>query len=108
MWRILGCASFAPVPPPVNMRFLADSAGQTVIEIYNPKASIPDYRQFDPLHIHIAFTTDDVAGIRQRLLAVGAAAEGEVSHLDNGDVLAMLRDPWGIPVQLVHRAQPLL
>lgn len=96
-------------PPPVNARFLADSAGQTVLEIYNnPKVHVPDYRQLDPLHIHIAFATDDVAGALARLVAAGATVVDEVGRLGNGDVLAMLRDPWGVPVQLVQRAERLL
>ncbi len=80
-----------------------------MLEVYNnPKASVPDYRKLDPLHLHIAFATDDVAGTRQRLLAAGCAAEGDVSVTDAGDTIAMLRDPWGLPVQLVKRKQPLV
>jgi hypothetical protein len=25
-----------------------------------------------------------------------------------GDHLAMLRDPWGLPIQLVHRSTPMI
>ncbi len=95
--------------PPAHTRFLADAAGQTVLEVYNnPKASVPDYRKLDPLHLHIAFATDDVAASRQRLLAAGGTAEGDVSVTDAGDTIAMVRDPWGLPVQLVKRKQPLV
>jgi glyoxylase I family protein len=95
--------------PPAHARFIADSAGQTVLEVYNnPKASVTDYRRLDPLHVHIAFAVEDVAATRRRLLAAGAAAEGEVSVTDTGDALAMLRDPWGVPVQLVKRKQRLI
>ena len=95
--------------PPVNARFLADSAGQTVLEIYNnPKVHVPDYRQLDPLHIHIAFGADDVAGTLARLVAAGSTVVDEVGRMGNGDVLAMLRDPWGVPVQLVQRGKALL
>jgi catechol 2,3-dioxygenase-like lactoylglutathione lyase family enzyme len=94
---------------PVHMRFLADSAGQTVLEVYNnPKASVPDYRNVHPLHLHIAFGAEDVAATRQRLLAAGCTAEGDMSVTDAGDTIAMLRDPWGIPLQLVKRQQPLV
>jgi glyoxylase I family protein len=96
-------------PPPVNARFLADSARQTVLEIYNnPKVHVPDYRQLDPLHVHIAFATADVAGTQARLVAAGAMVVDVVGKLANGDVLAMLRDPWGVPVQLVKREKALL
>lgn len=95
--------------PPAHARFIADDAGQTVLEVYNnPKASVTDYRKLDPLHVHIAFTAEDVPAMRQRLLTAGATAEGEVSVTDTGDTLAMVRDPWGIPVQLVKRAKALV
>jgi hypothetical protein len=41
-------------------------------------------------------------------VGAGATVVDEVGRLGNGDVLAMLRDPWGIPVQLVQRALQLL
>ena len=95
--------------PPSHARFLADEAGHTVLEVYNnPKASMTDYRKLDPLHLHIAFATKDVATTRQRLLEVGCAAEGEVTVTETGDNITMLRDPWGIPVQLVNRKDRLV
>jgi glyoxylase I family protein len=94
---------------PAHARFIADGDGQTVLEVYsNPKASLIDYRKLDPLHLHIAFAVEDVAATRQRLLAAGATPEGEVSITNTGDTLAMVRDPWGVPVQLVKRAKALL
>jgi len=90
-------------------QFLADSSGTVMLEIYNhPKATVPDYRTIDPLIVHVAFVVDDVASTRQRLLAAGATAEGEVTTTDAGDQLAMLRDPWGFPVQLVYRRDPMI
>jgi glyoxylase I family protein len=94
---------------PAHARFLADDAGHTVLEVYNnPKASVNDYRKLDPLHLHIAFATEDIPATRQRLLAAGATTEGEVSVTDAGDTLSMLRDPWGVPLQLVKRKQRLV
>ncbi len=61
------------------MHFLADSAGAVMIEFYNnPAVAVPDYRAVNPVLMHVAFRTDDVAGVRARLLAAGASAEGEV------------------------------
>lgn len=95
--------------PPVNARFVADASGQVMIEIYsNPKAAVPDYRKLDPLILHLAFHVDDVTSTRQQLLAAGATAEGDVTRSDGGDDLAMLRDPWGFPVQLVRRAKAMI
>lgn len=89
--------------------FLADDGDAVMLEIYNnPKASVPDYRHMDPLLLHIAFRTDDVAAARQRLIAAGATAVGDISKNDVGDELAMLRDPWGLAIQLVRRTTDMI
>src|SRR5437764_1158514 len=59
--------------------FIADASGRTVLEIYHhTKAALPDYAAFDPLVVHIAFKTDDVAAARQKMLAAGATPAGDV------------------------------
>ena len=95
--------------PPAHARFLADASGHVVLEIYrNPKVPVPDYRTMDPLLLHIAFVSDDVVADCQRLLAAGAARLQDPETLDNGDRIAMVRDPWGVPLQLVTRRDPIL
>ena len=47
-------------------------------------------------------------GTRQRLIAAGATAEGDVATTPAGDKLAFLRDPWNVVVQLVQRKNPML
>jgi len=56
------------------------------------------------LRIHFAFAVVDAAAERQRLLLAGATLAGE-DLLPDGSILVMLRDPWGVPVQLCQRAQ---
>jgi glyoxylase I family protein len=93
---------------PALTRFLADSEGTTVLEIYAGTLPVPNYAAMDPLLLHVAFATDDVPGTRERLLAAGATAEGDVTVTPTGDRLAMLRDPWGLALQLAQRAAPLV
>lgn len=94
---------------PAHARFVADKAGRVVLELYHQeKAGVPDYFAMDPMVLHIAFSTADVKGSRERLLAGGATAIGEPTVAANGDELALLRDPWGVTVQLVKRARALL
>jgi catechol 2,3-dioxygenase-like lactoylglutathione lyase family enzyme len=89
--------------------FLADDHDSVMLEFYNnPKVRVPDYRAIDPLVLHIAFRADDVAAVRAKLLAAGATAEGEIRQDAMGDTLAMLRDPWGLAVQLVKRVTPMI
>jgi glyoxylase I family protein len=80
-----------------------------MIEIYNnPNAPMPDYEQTDPLVVHLAFACEDVAGERARLIEAGARAVAKIQHTPDGDRVAMLRDPWGLPIQLCQRAASLL
>lgn len=96
-------------PAPSNTRFLADSEGNMMLELYhNPPEAVPDYASMDPLILHVAFLVDDVEAIRQRLLAAGATATDEIIVTPAGDKITMLRDPWGLPIQFIHRAHPML
>ena len=69
---------------------------------------VQDYRAMPWVVLHVAYTVDDVAKERERLLAAGAKPDTQIIHADNGDTVTTLRDPWGLPVQLVKRAVPLL
>ena len=89
---------------PPFVHFLADDGNAVMLEFYNSdKVAVPDYRTLHPLVFHLAFSADDVTAARTRLLAAGATAEGEVSVTPAGDEVAMLRDPWGLPLQLLKR-----
>lgn len=94
--------------PPGQARFLADDQGTSVLEIYAGTLPVPDYRAMDPALLHVAFATDDVEATRDRLVAAGASTVGEVVVTPAGDRFAMLRDPWGLPLQLACRARALL
>ncbi len=94
-------------PERAQTHFLADG-GSSVIEIYcNPPDAVPDYRSMDPLLLHLALKSPDAAADARRLVAAGATVVDEV-RLPDGSHLVMLRDPWGLPLQLCQRAIPLL
>ncbi|MCX6367943.1 MAG: VOC family protein [Armatimonadetes bacterium] len=88
--------------------FLADESGQSVLEIYcNPPDQVPDYASLDPLIVHIALVSENPDTDRARLEAAGATYASEV-RLPDGSQLTMLRDPWGLALQLCKRGTPLL
>ena len=94
------------VPPFIH--FVADAGGRTVIEFYsNADDPIPDYRSMHPLRLHVAFATSDPDGARSALVAAGASFVDEMTRED-GTRLLMLRDPWGLAIQLCKRATPVL
>lgn len=91
------------------VRFLADDGDAVMLEFYNhPSVAVPDYRSQDPLIAHIAFTCDDLAGMRTKLAAAGATPVGEIITTVDGDNLLMMRDPWGLPIQFAKRVNPMI
>jgi glyoxylase I family protein len=89
-------------------RFLADKTGRIVLEIYsNNSAKIPDYKSANPLEFHFAFMVEDTTSLKNKLLKVGATLEEDLK-LDDGSNLVMLRDPFGVPVQLCKRGNPMM
>ena len=94
---------------PTHTHFLGTAAGAVLIEVYhNPAAGVPDYPQQDPLVLHLAFVSDDPRADMDRLVAAGATRQSGPDVTPGGDTLVMLRDPWGVPVQLCRRAKPML
>jgi catechol 2,3-dioxygenase-like lactoylglutathione lyase family enzyme len=86
--------------------FLADDTGRTIVELYsNPEAAYPDYAKTHPLVFHLALVAPDARAERARLEKSGATFFSETS-LPDGSLLIMLRDPWGVPLQLCQRTTP--
>ena len=87
--------------------FVADEKGG-VIEIYsNKQAEIPDYKNMHPLMLHLAFVSENPDADRMKLEKAGASFVEEVK-LPDGSHLVMMRDPWGLAVQLCKRGKPMV
>ena len=88
--------------------FLADDGDAVMMEIYgNKNAPLPDYRNMNPAELHVAFTSTNVAADVKRLHNAGATIVADVHQLGD-DTFAMLRDPWGLPLQLVTRGTRMI
>jgi glyoxylase I family protein len=102
----LGLRVLRHVPERNQTHFLGDDHA-TVIEVYHaPGIPVPDYRAQDPLVLHLAFLSADPEADAHRLMAAGAVLVDIVRPPD-GSLLMMLRDPWGIAVQLCRRTTAL-
>ena len=97
------------IGPDAGPQILMDSSGAIMLEVYrHPKASVPEYNRMDPLLLHLAFASHDPAADRDRLVQAGARLVDDLQTTPNGDQLVMLRDPWGVALQLVRRTTPML
>ncbi len=89
------------------MMFLADSTGRVVCELYHrPEFEITDFSKKHQLVFHFAFESENTEADKNRLLNAGASFVEEMKKED-GTHIAMLRDPWGLPLQLCQRAEKL-
>lgn len=96
------------IDEPPYTHFLGDSTGRVFLEIYtNHNAPIPDYHKQDPLIFHIAFESANPENLAKKLIDKGATMVEKVTP-DNQSLLIMLRDPWGIPLQICKRSQPFV
>lgn len=95
--------------------FVADDRGQVMLQFEDARRIVPlscgdtlNYRSRDMRLLHLAFWADDVVGERARLLTAGATADDEVTTTPAGDVMATIRDPWGLPIQILRRKQKMM
>lgn len=92
---------------PPFMTFLADKTGRVVVELYhNLDALVPDYRKMHHLEFHFAFKTDEAESAKNKLLNLNCVLVEELKK-DDGTHIIMMRDPWGLALQLCQRAVPL-
>lgn len=89
-----------------HIHFLGDETGRVFLELYsNPVAPYPDYAAMHPQVLHVAFYAPDAAAVQARLVTAGAKPFSD-DTLEDGSRLIVVRDPWGVAVQLCQRAQP--
>lgn len=87
--------------------FLGDETGRVIVELYsNPKAAIPDYSNQHPLVFHLAVVAADAKATSARLQKAGATVFLEEPQPD-GSMLIMMRDPFGVALQLCQRTNPM-
>ena len=90
------------------MTFLADDSGTVMLEIYtNPKGETLDFGKLHPLAVHLALVSEDPTSDKNRLIEAGAQVISD-DILPDGSHLVMLKDPWGLALQLCKRAVPMI
>jgi hypothetical protein len=59
------------------------------------------------LLLHLAFVSEDPQKDKERLIGAGASSVEDL-FMEDGTQLFMLRDPWGLAIQLCKRTDPML
>jgi catechol 2,3-dioxygenase-like lactoylglutathione lyase family enzyme len=94
---------------PTYTNFVADAGNNMMFELFiNSAYPILDVFKIQPLSLHIAFVVDDVRAVRNGLIAAGATLVDDITVSASGDEILMLRNPWGVPLQIIKRAKPML
>jgi glyoxylase I family protein len=93
---------------PTYGMFIADTGKNMMFELYQQEYPVVDFTALSPMSIHVAFMVSDVQEAQKKLVAAGATVVENSSKRSSGDIVAMLRDPWGLPIQLVKRGNPML
>lgn len=89
--------------------FLADADERMMLELYqNQEHPMIDLPNTSSMSVHLAFMVPDVPAARERLLAAGATVAEDITTTPAGDLVLMMRDPWGLAIQLVKRAGSIL
>lgn len=90
---------------PVPVRFIRQTRTGFTLELYrNADSALDLLASLTPVALHLAFATTDPSSQRDALVELGAVVEKDFHTTPEGDSIVMLRDPWGLPIQLVRRA----
>lgn len=90
------------VPPFAH--FIVDSSKHMLLEIfYLDDKEVTDFSSVDSASLHLGFSVEDIEVEYKELISAGAVVISEISLTESGDKIAMLRDPWGMPLQLLKR-----
>ena len=96
------------IPQPNQTHFLADDDNHTLLEIYNNRsAPVPDYREMNPLVFHLALQSENAEVDARRFIKAGCTRHSE-TRPDANSHLIMLRDPWGLAIQICQRSPTLV
>ena len=87
--------------------FMEDDRG-TVIEIGRlPEASPLDVKSLNPLAVHLAVQCSHPENEARRLVEAGAEMIGESPRNAYKGEKILVRDPWGLTIQVVNRTWSL-
>ena len=89
--------------------FIGDADNNFTFELYHNKdVPVIDFKSINYNSIHFAFQAKDIVAAKENLLKNGATVAEALKETPNGDKVVMLRNPWGLPIQIVQRKNMML
>ena len=105
----LGMKILREGPAPTNARFLADADGNMMLELYrNPPDAVPNYASMDPLVAARRVSWSMTWKPSEQAPRRGRHGDGRGHDHSGRRQITMLRDPWGLAIQFIRRANPML
>jgi glyoxylase I family protein len=84
--------------------FISDPDQEAMLELFsNSELRMTDWTTLPPTQVHIALCSEDPEADSLRLQAAGATFIERAVRKGPGDELLLLRDPWGVVLQLAKR-----
>lgn len=88
--------------------FLKDAKTGTILEFGKFKETLNfNYNELKPLQIHIAIECQDPLELAKKLESAGAMIIGESPKAEVKNERILVKDPWGITIQLINRINKL-
>ncbi len=109
-WYIknLGFIAVHRFGPPAYGQFLADAERRSMLELYHKaEVPLPEFGNIHEMALHLALAVDDVDELHSTLVNAGATPVSGPETIPSGDRMAIVRDPWGIAVQLCCRTDSM-
>jgi len=102
---VLGLSTAVPVEAGQILRFLVGFEAARMQWVgYSPA---PDSKGTDRMD-HVAFRTDDCAGLRSYLAAKGVKVPDSISHQKDGSLTFTIKDPEGHSIEFVEIRNPVM
>jgi len=87
-----------------SVAFISDESNAKIIEFFKLPGILPLNNFIEnPLQLHIAFRSEFPYEDSKRLIDEGATFLEECLYKHDGEILLLLKDPWGNTIQLVKR-----
>lgn len=88
--------------------FIEDSKGKTILELYNvPGIKKMNFSTFVPLQFHIGIEVTNPLEKAKELVKSGAKLVGESIRNSYKGEKYLIRDPWGLTLQILNRKPKL-